>query len=295
LTLCILGHPDHGLQWNAEALARARTVAHPFTSVWMLLFAAYVHYVRKDVQRGREQTEAVMALATEYGFIDCLHQGMLLHGWACVLQDQRQDGLAEIHQGLDGYRASGQAVDRPRCLALLAEACAWQGQVEAGLAALAEALSMVGAMPGYAYQAVLYQLQGELLQRVLPDRLGVTQTPEACFQQALAIARRQQARAWELRAAIPTCRRPTPYWRICGNKPGWKGCTGAAWGLVAASAIGSSWMPSATSLPGATMNVSRLNRPRNSPSPCPPDPCKPLQSRLAQLPAPVQKRLAQHF
>ena len=202
LTLCVLGYPDQGLQRNDEARAHARAVAHPFTLAYTLLYAAFVHYVRREIPRVREQTEAVMALATEYGCVDCLHQGMMLHGWACVLQGQHQDGMAEIHQGLDGYRASGQTMDRPYYLALLAEAYGCQGQAEAGLAALAEALRMVGAMPGYLYEAALYQLQGALLQTGPLDRPGVTQTPEACFQQALTIARRQQAKAWELRAAI---------------------------------------------------------------------------------------------
>jgi predicted ATPase len=204
LTLCVPGYLDQGLQRNNEA--RARAVAHPFTLAYTLLYAAFVHYVRKEIQCVREQTEALLALATEYGFVDCLHQGMVLHGWACVLQGQYQDGLAEMHQGLDGYRASGQTMDRPYYLALLAEAYGCQGQAEAGLAALAEALSMVGAMPGYPYEAVLYQLQGALLHSVPPDRRGVTQTPEACFQQALTIAHRQQAKAWELRAAISLSR-----------------------------------------------------------------------------------------
>jgi hypothetical protein len=138
-----------------------------------------------------------MALATEYDCVDCLPQGMMLHGRACVLQGQHQAGMAEILQGLDGYRMSGQAMDRPYYLALLAEAYGCQGQAAAGLSALAEALSMVDAMPGYPYEAALYQLQGALLPTGPLDRPGVTQTPEACFQQALTIARRQQAKAWE--------------------------------------------------------------------------------------------------
>jgi hypothetical protein len=47
-----------------------------------------------------------------HGYVDCLQQGMMLHGWACV-QSQYPDGMAERHQGLDSFRASGQAMGRP--------------------------------------------------------------------------------------------------------------------------------------------------------------------------------------
>jgi predicted ATPase len=104
-----------------------------------------------------------------------------------------------MQQGLEAIQGVGLKVYRPYFLALLAEASGQAGQPEAGLTALAEAVTLVAATEGRWWEAEVYRLQGELLlQLPLPD---VSQA-EGCFQQALDVARRQQARALELRTAL---------------------------------------------------------------------------------------------
>jgi tetratricopeptide (TPR) repeat protein len=102
----------------------------------------------------------------------------------------------------------------PRYLTMLAETYGRSGQVAAGLAAVAEALE-AGQTSGVAYYtAELYRLQGELLLRSAPPSTArrhyhtasETAQAEACWQQALTIARQQQARSWELRAAMNLAR-----------------------------------------------------------------------------------------
>ena len=92
---------------------------------------------------------------------------------------------------------------RPLCLVLLAEAAGHVGQVEEGLRLLAEALTALEANGQGDLLAEAYRLQGALLLRqAVPDAAQA----EACFQQALTIARRQQAKSWELRAATSLAR-----------------------------------------------------------------------------------------
>ena len=92
---------------------------------------------------------------------------------------------------------------RPRGLVLLAEATGYTGQVEEGLRLLAEALAALETSGQGDLLAEAYRLQGELLLRqALPD----ASQAEACFQQALAAARRQQAKSWELRVALSLSR-----------------------------------------------------------------------------------------
>src|SRR5205823_6899358 len=92
---------------------------------------------------------------------------------------------------------------RPTFLTLLAEAYAAAGQAEAGLDALAEALALMDHTGERYYEADLHRLKGELLvQQAVPD----APQAEACLQQALAVARRQQAKSWELRAALSLSR-----------------------------------------------------------------------------------------
>jgi predicted ATPase len=108
-----------------------------------------------------------------------------------------------MHQGLMAVVATGQELARPLCLVQIAEAAGHVGHVEEGLRLLAEALTALEASGQGDLLAEAYRLQGALLLRQpTPD---VAQA-EACFQQALAIARRQHAKSWELRAAMSLAR-----------------------------------------------------------------------------------------
>jgi predicted ATPase len=107
--------------------------------------------------------------------------------------------------------ATGQRLSRSFCLVLLAEAVGHTGQVEEGLHLLTEALEAFEASGRGDMLTEAYRLQGVLLLRqATPDALQA----EACFQQALAIARRQQAKSWELRAAMSLSR----LWQRQGNR-----------------------------------------------------------------------------
>jgi predicted ATPase len=112
-------------------------------------------------------------------------------------------GRAQLRQGLEGWRATGAAISRPYWLGLLADTCARRAYAEEGLAVLAEALICVDQTGERYAEAELHRLTGELrLKQSLPD----ASQAEACFQQALDIAHRQQAKSLELRAATSLAR-----------------------------------------------------------------------------------------
>jgi predicted ATPase len=111
--------------------------------------------------------------------------------------------MAQMQQGLAAWHATGAAVFRPYGLALLAAASAQMRQVEEGLTLLAEALAVTNEKGERRWEAELYRLQGELL---LARDTGQDTEAETCFRQALDIARRQQAKSWELRAAMSLAR-----------------------------------------------------------------------------------------
>jgi predicted ATPase len=111
--------------------------------------------------------------------------------------------VSHIHQGLGAVQNIGLKTYRPYFLALLAEAYGQAGQPEAGLTALAEAVTLVAATEERWWEAEVYRLQGVLL--LQRSRADAGQA-EACFQQALDVARRQQAKALELRAALSLTR-----------------------------------------------------------------------------------------
>jgi predicted ATPase len=127
----------------------------------------------------------------------------MLRGWALAAQGQGEAGIAQMHQGLTAWQTMGVRTGVPYCLTLLAEACGANGQVTEGLRLLAEALAVVHDTGERFHEAECYRVQGELLlMQAIPDAPQV----EACFQQALDVARRQQAKSWELRAAMSLAR-----------------------------------------------------------------------------------------
>ena len=201
--LWLLGYPDQALQRSHEALTLAQELAHPFSLGFALLWAARLHLCRREGHTVQERAEAMMTLAAEQGFAAFLAQASVHRGWARTKQGQAEDGIQQIRQAMAALRATGAEWLRPYFLGLLADAYGQAGQGEEGLPALAEALATVDRTGERGYEAELYRLQGELLLRqAVPE---VAQA-DVCFQQALAVARRQQAKSWELRAAMSLSR-----------------------------------------------------------------------------------------
>jgi predicted ATPase len=195
-----LGYPEQALKRSHEALTLARKLAHPLSLVATLDYAAILHHLRREGQAAQERAEAGMVLSSEQGFPQFLAVGTTLRGWALAVQGQ-EEGIAQIHQGLAALRATGIQFWRPYYLALLAEAYEKSGRAEEGLAVLAEASAVVDKSGERFYEAELHRLKGELLLSVDHEAEA-----EACFQQALDIARHQQAKSLELRAAMSLSR-----------------------------------------------------------------------------------------
>jgi predicted ATPase len=188
---------------SQEALALAQALAHPHSLAVAQHFAAQLHYRRREAPAVQAQAEALLTLATAQELPLWVGFGTCWRHWALAVRRQGEADLAQMHQGLTAILTIGQTLARPICLVLLAEAAGYIGQVAAGLRLLAEALEAVEASERRELLAEVYRLQGEFLLRQAV--LEVTQA-EACFQQALAVARRQQARSYELRAAVSLSR-----------------------------------------------------------------------------------------
>jgi predicted ATPase len=201
--LWYLGYPDQALRRSQEALALARELAHPFSLAFALNFASALHHFLGNGPAVQERAEAAIALASEQGFIVWLVQGRVLRGWGLAEQGRGTEGIAQMREGLAAWRAMGAELGRPYYLGLLAEAYAKMGQTEAGLSALAEALAATHKHGEHYCVAELYRLQGELLLAGSSEQHAEVQT---YFEQALDVARGQQAKSLELRAAISLSR-----------------------------------------------------------------------------------------
>jgi predicted ATPase len=160
--------------------------------------------LRHDVLAVHEQAEAAVALATEQGFSFWAAEGTRLRGWALALQGQGEEGMAQVRQGIAALRAAGAALHVPHLCTVLAEVCDHLGHPEDGLQALAEAHTIVEQQEERWWEAEIYRLRGVLLLR--QPATQQEEAAEACLQQALAIARRQEAKSLELRAAMSLAR-----------------------------------------------------------------------------------------
>src|SRR5262249_54742902 len=194
-----LGYPDQALQRSHEALTLARELAHPASVATALFFAAEVHMHRREGQSTYEQAEAALGLAREHGFAFRVAQATILRGWTLVEQGQGEAGIAQMCQGQAAHRATGSG--RKGYSYLLAEAYGKMGQTEEGLRVVAEALARSDNSGGG--EAELYRLKGELL---LTRSSEYHVEAESCFRQALDIARRQETKSLELRAAMSLSR-----------------------------------------------------------------------------------------
>jgi predicted ATPase len=145
---------------------------------------------------------------------------MTLHGWALAQQGAVEVGIAQIQQGLDAWLARGNALGKTQILVRLAEAYGKAGCTAEGLRVLEEALQAVHYNAERHYEAELYRLKGELLlQSVMQELESEGSQPyleevETCLRQAFDIARRQQAKALELRAAMSLAR----LWQMQGQR-----------------------------------------------------------------------------
>lgn len=203
LTLEALGYPDQATLRLTEAVATAQRLAHPYTLVWTLAFAARFHQHRREAGLTQEQAEATILGAVEHGFAYSRANGMLLRGWAVATHGCLDEGLAQMQQGLATVRALGTRLALPYWLGLLAEGYGHAGRPTEGQALLEEALAVVDETGQRYHAAELLRLQGELH---LHDPSPQVPQAEVCLRQALAIARQQQARAFELRAALRLAR-----------------------------------------------------------------------------------------
>jgi len=205
------GLPDQASTHCQQALAMARQRPDAANLALCLVFAAEVHRLRRQTQQIGEYARAAIAVSCEQGFPIYLAWATVLQGWEMADRGNPQEGIARIRQGLSAYAATGASLGRPNLLAMLAEACGKAGQLEAGLAALAEALAFAEDTGERLDEATLHRLKGELVLQLSNKE----EEAEACFQKAIAVARHQGARSLELQAALSLAK----LWRQQG-KPG---------------------------------------------------------------------------
>ena len=211
--LWLLGYPDRALTTVRTALTVARETGSPYCETFALDLVTWIHVLRREEPDAQASAGALLPIATEHGFQFLLADSRVLHGWSLAAQGMAAEGLREVLPALADYRATGAVMSRPAHLALLARVHAAAGQIDDGLAALAEGLAVVEQTGERTHEAELHRLRGELTldrskrggrkRRTATDAAA---NPETCFHKAIEVARRQQAKSLELRATVALSR-----------------------------------------------------------------------------------------
>jgi predicted ATPase len=201
--LWLLGYPEQALACRHEALALAHELSHPYSLTFARLWATIVSQLCRDVSAVHEQAEAIVALSTEQGFTHWAAWGTSLRGWALAMQGQGEAGVAQVRQGIAAWRATGAAMLIPYFCTVLADVADHLGRTADCFQALAEAHTLVKQHEERWWEAEIYRLRGVLLLRQPGTPWAEA---EAWLQRALDVARRQEAKSLELRAAMSLSR-----------------------------------------------------------------------------------------
>jgi predicted ATPase len=172
----LLGYPEQALARLHAALALAHELSHPYSLAFAWSMAAFVSQWRRDVSAVHEQAEAAITLSTEQGFTQWVGLGTSLRGWALAMQGQGEESMAQVHQGITTYRATGAALWVPYLCTVLADVADHLGHPEDSLQALAEAQTLVEQQEERYWEAEIARLRGVLLLRQPGTPQGESET-----------------------------------------------------------------------------------------------------------------------
>jgi predicted ATPase len=212
LILWFLGYPEAGLAYTDQALKEAReTGPGPASLMAAMDIACFNQLFSGNYATAKALSDEQIALAEEKGAIFWKTQGLLKRANLLALTGNASGAVSMFTSLIPVYRSMGITVSLPWYLSLLARACGELGQFEEAWSYIREAITAVETTKERWYEAEAHRIAGEIaLMLPEPDAAKA----EACFERALAVARAQQAKSFELRAAMSMAR----LWRDQGKR-----------------------------------------------------------------------------
>ena len=201
LALWLGGHPDQALERAQYACQLARQLRQPFSLARALYWTSVLHQFRSEWQQALATSEESIALSSQLGFPLWEAGARTTRAWAMLVSEREGGSISEIRSGLEAWQQTATEVMKPHHLWLLAEALDNAGRVDEALQLLDQMDEHIAASGERWWQAEGHRLRGEILWS-----RGDHQEAMTWINQALSIARRQQARSLELRAAVSLAR-----------------------------------------------------------------------------------------
>lgn len=204
------GYPEQSAEYEHTALLEAENVQHPYSLVHILVFVAANHYfIREGAEKVCEFAQKAMVIAEKENIPIYLAWANTMHGWSKTQLDQEKEVIEKILGGIKWLQQSGNMLGMTCMLTILAEAYRTFGELGKALETVDNALALVDKTGERFFYSEINRLKGELLWQ----RNAESSKAESYFQQAIEIARNQQARLLELRAAISLAR----FWQAKGK------------------------------------------------------------------------------
>jgi predicted ATPase len=209
MSLFCLGFPAHASERCNAARAESRRLAHLPSVGVSLAIGARLLSLLGDYETLNEWTDQLVTVAAERGFLSWSTMTTIYRGWVIVKNGDVTEGMSLLRRGLDAFCATGTKVLIPYYTALLAAACGIAGQIEEAVTLLDQAFQIVERTGEHWFTAELNRQKGGFLLRQ-----GQSEAAEGLYSKALSIAREQEAKLWELRAAVSLAR----LWRDQGRR-----------------------------------------------------------------------------
>jgi class 3 adenylate cyclase/predicted ATPase len=206
----LLGYPEAALTDAEQALKDARATGHAATLIYALFHASFTHIHCAKYAGANAETDELVALVDEKGALFWKAHGMLLKGCVLGLSGKALDAVQMISAGISALRATGTTSIIPSHLSYLARAHTELGQFDDAWRCIRDAIAAIETTKERWYEAEVNRIAGEIAMLS-----GEPDAPkaEAHFEHSLAVARQQQAKSWELRAAMSLAR----LWRDQGK------------------------------------------------------------------------------
>jgi predicted ATPase len=201
--LACLGHVDQALFECDAALDEARRLSHPPTLAAAVAMGAAFTGPLVGLRPATllQHADEVLALAAEYGLAWFQARGLIERGWCLAALGRADEGIRLLTTGLGEWDQLGFKGLRPWALTRLGDACRMAGQWQSAVGQLADARRLAHETDNRWFLAETFRLTGEVLLA-----MGDPATAEASYNEAIAIAQRQSAKLWELRAATSLAR-----------------------------------------------------------------------------------------
>jgi class 3 adenylate cyclase/predicted ATPase/ABC-type lipoprotein export system ATPase subunit len=196
LATVLFGDAESGTAYSRDAVDYAQELRHPHTICYVLSFLAGAYLVAGNPRAAFPVAERTVVQSNEYGFPQWAAGGLMLRGWARVEVGEIEAGLADIRSSIRGLERTGTLIWMQFAHYLLARALVADEQWAKATEVVDRLLAEIKAAGGRWYEAEVARLRGDILRgqhKPLPEI-------ETCYESAIAIARRQGARAWELKA-----------------------------------------------------------------------------------------------